>query len=72
MSNRKQTPQKKPKPNVKKKKKKKTGLRNVRKEEDVDKFGMKWKVTLITSRQADKAILLREMHRVPEKMLQDV
>lgn len=58
--------------------KKKKGLRNVRnkpshhKEEDVDKFGMKWKVTLITSRQADKAILLREMHRVSEKTLQDV
>ena len=57
--------------------KKKKGLRNVRnksshhKEEVVDKFGMKWKVTLITSRQADKAIL-REMHRVLEKTLQDI
>ena len=32
---------------------------------------MKWKVTLITSRQANKAIL-REMHRVLEKTLQDI
>lgn len=41
------------------------------KEEDVDKFGVKWKVTLIICRQANKAIL-REIHRVLEKRLQNI